>query len=91
MRALGPGLLESVYRRCLMVELGLRGLEVYAEYPIPVRTKEVVLDCGYRADLLARISHKVSTAEAQMAMSTAYPIYALLKLGALTSGSSTYA
>jgi len=50
--ALGPGLLESVYRRCLMVELGLRGLGVYAEYPVPIRTKEVVLDCGYRADLL---------------------------------------
>jgi len=41
-----------VYRRCLMVELGLRGLDVYAEYSIPVRTKEVVLDSGYRADLL---------------------------------------
>jgi GxxExxY protein len=50
--ALGPGLLESVYRRCLMYELGLRGLDVYAEYPIPIRYKEVVLDCAYRADLL---------------------------------------
>jgi hypothetical protein len=46
--ALGPGLLESVYRRCLMYELGLRGLDVCAEYPIPIRCKEVVLDCGYR-------------------------------------------
>jgi len=45
-------LLESVYRRCLMVELGLRGLDVCAEYPIPICYKEVVLDCGYRADLL---------------------------------------
>jgi len=50
--ALGPGLLESVYCRCLMVELRLRGLDVYAEYPIAIRYKEVVLDCGYRADLL---------------------------------------
>ena len=50
--ALGPGLLESVYQRCLMYELCLRGLDVYAEYPIPIRYKEVVLDCGYRADLL---------------------------------------
>ncbi len=50
--ALGPGLLESVYRRCLMYELRLRGLDVYAEYPIPIRYNEVVLDCGYRADLL---------------------------------------
>jgi hypothetical protein len=50
--ALGPGLLASVYRRCLMYELGLRGLDVHAEYPIPIRYKEVVLDCGYRAHLL---------------------------------------
>jgi GxxExxY protein len=50
--ALGPGLLESVYRRCLMYELGLRGLDVHAEYPTPILSKEVVLDCGYRADLL---------------------------------------
>jgi GxxExxY protein len=50
--ALGPGLLESVYRRCLMYELGLRGLDVQAEYPIPIRYKEVVPDYGYRADLL---------------------------------------
>ena len=50
--ALGPGLLESVYRRCLVYELSLRGLNVYAEYPISIHYKEVVLDCGYRADLL---------------------------------------
>jgi GxxExxY protein len=50
--ALGPGLLESGYRRRLMYELGLRGLDVCAEYPILIRYKEVVLDCGYRADLL---------------------------------------
>ena len=52
MRALGPGLLESVYQRCLMYELGLRGLDVHAEYPIPIRYREAVLDCGYRVDLL---------------------------------------
>ena len=52
MRALGPGLLESVYRRCLIYELGLRGLDVYAEYLIAIRYKEAILDCGYRADLL---------------------------------------
>ena len=50
--ALGPGLLESVHRRCLTYELGLRGLDICAEYPIPIRCKEIVPDCGYRADLL---------------------------------------
>ena len=27
----GPRLLKSVYRRCLMYELGLRGLDIHAE------------------------------------------------------------
>ncbi|MEO0588475.1 MAG: GxxExxY protein, partial [Planctomycetota bacterium] len=36
-RALGPGLLESVYQRCLCYELRRRGLRVDAEVPIPVR------------------------------------------------------
>jgi GxxExxY protein len=51
-KALGPGLIESVYRQYLMYEFSLRGLDVHAEYPIPIRYKEVVLDCGYRVDLL---------------------------------------
>jgi hypothetical protein len=29
-----------------MYELGLRGLDVHAEYPIRIRCEEVVLDCG---------------------------------------------
>jgi GxxExxY protein len=50
--ALGPGLLESVYQQCLRYELRLRGLDVRVEYPIPIRDKEVVFECGYRVDLL---------------------------------------
>jgi len=56
MRTPGSGVLESVYRRCLMYELSLRGLDVYTEYPIPVRYREAVLDCGYRADFLMESS-----------------------------------
>ena len=47
-----PGFLEFVYPGCLMFELGLHEPGIYAEYAIPVRYKEIVLDCGYRADLL---------------------------------------
>ena len=50
--ALGPGLLESVYQQCLRYELSLRGLDVRAEYPIPIQYKGIAFDCGYRADLL---------------------------------------
>lgn len=51
-RILGPGLLESAYQRCLLLEPRLAGLAVEAEMPMPVRYKDEVLDCGYRADML---------------------------------------
>jgi len=51
-RALGPGLLETVYRACMVYELERRGLTVLAERIVPVRYKEIVLDGGYRLDLL---------------------------------------
>lgn len=51
-RALGPGLLESAYQACLGYELRLQGLKVEAEYPLPVFYKDVMLDCGYRLDLV---------------------------------------
>jgi GxxExxY protein len=51
-RALGPGLLESTYRKCMIYELRGRGLEIVAEKIIPVRYKDLVLDAGYRVDLI---------------------------------------
>jgi GxxExxY protein len=51
-RALGPGLLESAYRQCLAYELSRAGIEFQMEVPLPVRYKEVLLDCGYRIDVL---------------------------------------
>jgi GxxExxY protein len=51
-RALGPGLLESAYEACLIYELQKRGLKVERQKAIPIIYKEVVLDCGYRLDLV---------------------------------------
>ena len=51
-KALGPGLLESAYRTCMIHELGLRNLKVSAELIVPVRYKKLLLDGGYRLDLL---------------------------------------
>jgi GxxExxY protein len=51
-RALGPGLLESTYRQCLACELSHAGIAFQMEVPLPVRYKDVLLDCGYRIDLL---------------------------------------
>ena len=51
-RNLGPGLLESTCRQCLACELSHAGIPFQMEVPLPVRYKEVLLDCGYRIDLL---------------------------------------
>src|SRR2546429_6416275 len=51
-RALGPGLLESAYAACLDYDLRSRGLRTEREKPLPLRYKQVNLDCGYRLDLV---------------------------------------
>jgi GxxExxY protein len=50
--ALGPGLLESAYRTCLLHELTKGGLQVVQERPIQIRYDGVVLCTGFRVDLL---------------------------------------
>ena len=49
---LGPGLLETAYRKCFAYELRQRDFEVIEEQPIPVGYDEVHLECGFGADLL---------------------------------------
>ncbi len=51
-RQLGPGLLESVYEKCLCWELREREIEVESQVPIPIRYKGIMFDDGYRIDLL---------------------------------------
>lgn len=50
--SLGPGLLESVYVEALGHELQQMGLQVDFQVPMKVSYKSIVLDCGFRADLL---------------------------------------
>jgi GxxExxY protein len=49
---LGPGLLESVYETALQYELTSRGFFVERQKGILVKYKEVILDDGFRADLI---------------------------------------
>jgi GxxExxY protein len=51
-RALGPGLLESVYEACLVQELELRGRSVRRQVSLPVEYEGLRLDGGYRLDVL---------------------------------------
>ncbi|SPF40467.1 conserved hypothetical protein [Candidatus Sulfotelmatobacter kueseliae] len=50
--ALGPGMLESVYEKCLKHELGKRGLRVESQVWLPVIYDGVEIEGGYRIDLL---------------------------------------
>ena len=49
---IGPGLLESAYELCLSHELSRQGLAIRAQVGIPVRYDDLVIEIGYRIDLL---------------------------------------
>ena len=51
-KALGPGLLESVYESILMEELMLAGVEVRRQVALPVVWRNRKIEHGYRIDLL---------------------------------------
>ena len=56
-KALGPGLLESVYQKCLAYELRQKGFDVKTEIPVPIEYGEVTLDTGFRLDM--RIDNQI--------------------------------
>ena len=51
-RRLGPGLLESAYEACLCRELSFRGIEFERQVRLPLAYRGLVVDCGYRLDLV---------------------------------------
>jgi GxxExxY protein len=58
-------MLETAYETCLAYELYSRGLAVERQWPLPIRYKDVVLDCGYRIDVLVerRVIVELKTVE----------------------------
>jgi GxxExxY protein len=50
--ALGPGLLEGAYEACLEHELIKKGRAVRRQIPMPLRYDGVLINVGYRIDLL---------------------------------------
>ena len=50
-RALGPGLLESIYRKAMHIEVGAAGLSYESERPVRVRYRDVEIT-GQRVDLI---------------------------------------
>ena len=51
-REKGPGLLESIYQKCLRHELSLRGVPTRGEVQMPISYKGLVFDEPLRLDLL---------------------------------------
>ena len=48
----GPGLLESAYEACLTYELEKQEIAVRRQVALPLRYEDLVIDNGYRVDLL---------------------------------------
>ena len=55
-KRLGPGLLESAYQQCLAHELHINGIRFVCEKSLPVKYRDVKLDCGYRLDFVVEDS-----------------------------------
>lgn len=70
-RALGPGLLESVYHKCLKQEFLLRKLSFQSELYIPVSYKGISIDTELRCDLLVENAIVVELKSAEETL----PIY----------------
>ena len=52
-KELGPGLLESVYQSCMVIELRNMGIKVQSEVPLPIFYRgQRVHEEGFRLDLL---------------------------------------
>jgi len=51
-KALGAGLMESVYEKCLIHELRKRNLEVRDQLDLPIWYDDIVIDAGLKPDLL---------------------------------------
>jgi len=86
-RALGPGLLESVYESCLFHELNKTGIEVQRQVPVPFVYDDVRFDEGFRMDILfgGRIIVEVKAAEKLLPIHSAQ-ILTYLKLSGLRIG-----
>ena len=53
---LGPGLFESIYEKALVYELCKCGLNVESQVALPARYKDVMLQLGFRIDIIVESS-----------------------------------
>ena len=59
---LGPGLMESTYQKCMEYELNKDGLTVECEVVLPIIYEKIIIDAGYRIDMIVQgsviVEHK---------------------------------
>ena len=55
-KALGPGLLESVYEKILAYELTKKNLKVTCQVSIPITYENIIFNEGFRADIIVNDS-----------------------------------
>ena len=93
---LGPGLLESVYERCLQYELTEAGYQAMSQVTVPMNYKAIRFNAGFRIDLL--VNNKVlveiksveSLAPVHFAQTLTYLKMKNLKLGLLINFNVKY-
>jgi GxxExxY protein len=51
-RTFGPGLLESVYQACLLIELRLAGLKVETERRVRLTYRDIAVGPAFKVDLI---------------------------------------
>jgi GxxExxY protein len=86
-RKLGPGLLESVYEKCLAFELADRGFSATTQKEIPVSYKNLTFDFGFRADLIVenKVLVELKSIDQRLPVHTAQ-VLTYLKLSNLRTG-----
>ena len=86
---LGPGLLESVYEKCLQYELLQAGYDAQIQVPVPMNYKSIHFDAGFRIDLLVEnkvlveIKSTENLADVHFAQTLTYLKMKNIKLGLL--------
>lgn len=70
-KILGPGLLESVYEKCLYYELQKNGYDVRQQVIVPVIYGDIIIDTELRLDLLFNDTVVIEI----KAVETVHPVY----------------
>jgi GxxExxY protein len=95
-KSLGPGLLESVYQKCLTYELSKLSISSRTEVILPVQYEELNFESGFRADLIVdeKIIVEIKSVEKISPVHTAqtltylkltnYPVALLINFGEAT-------